>query len=139
MSELIGSYSIKGRAFLREDKTGRFAAAAAAGGRAAVGELVETLVSLIRASISAQTKVRTGELLGSVHGAVLSEQEGQVVSDSDHVAPLDRGARRHFIPNAFGMAGGVWHPGNKPPMRFFEQSAEALAALGPEIIRRHMP
>ena len=58
-SELIGEFGIKGRTFLREDRTGRFAAEAQAGGRAAVAELVETFVALIKASISAHTRTRS--------------------------------------------------------------------------------
>jgi hypothetical protein len=64
--------------------------------------------------------------------------EADVVSDSDHAAPLEKGAVAHWIPNAFGWGVAVWHPGNAA-YRFFEIGAEALAAIGGSIVARNMP
>lgn len=140
MSELIGEYTIRSRSYLRETEgTGRFAAAAAAGGDRALEALGNEFARLVRAAIAASTKRRTGELLGSVRWFQVSAQEVDILSDSDHVAPLDRGAVAHWIPNAFGRGVAVWHPGNHPPKRFFGQAEEVIRRIAPEIIKEHMP
>lgn len=142
MAERVTEARIVGRTFLREDSTGRFAAALDAGATSAVREMAHTLLTLVKGAISAMFRQRTGDLEGKVFAHTVSRQSAEVEAWSGHAAPLDQGARDHWIPNAFGSGVAVLWKGSgrsKSGYHFMRQAEEALTALAPEIIRRNMP
>lgn len=137
MADIIGSFTVEGRAYLR-DEIGRFEAAVDAGSASAAEELGSTFADLVRSAIAAAGLVRTGGLLGSVTHRMLGAALAEAEVGSDHAAPLEFGARPHQIPGAFGIVAGVFHPGNRA-YRFFEQAEGAIHAVGPSIVRSHLP
>jgi hypothetical protein len=139
MADVIGDFRVRGRTYLRDDETGQFLSAAAAGANLAVEEIVGAMADIVRGAIIAMTDVRTGELQNSVDPYVTGQGQAQVIIGAAHGAPLNMGAVAHWIPNAFGSGRAVWHPGNKPPMRFMEQAEHAMLSIAPEIVRRNMP
>lgn len=133
----MGSFQVSQRVYLRDD-LGRFLAAVHEGAAAAAWELADTLAAFVIAAIAGDGLIRSGELVGSVKAVMLGATEGAAVTDSDHAAPLEFGAVPHQIPGAFGIPGGVWHPGNRA-YKFFETAGQAVTAMSGEIVARHMP
>lgn len=138
-----GSFVVRGHTALRDD-SGRFMEAASLGAHRAAGELLQTLVKLVKGRIAATTRRRTGQLRGSVGYHMLSTTAGVAESDSDHAAPLEEGSVPHHIPHAFGRLEGVfWYGkpdrGGPPGFGFFRDSEKALRGMADEIVRRNMP
>jgi hypothetical protein len=141
VAELIGDFHVRGRTYLRDDETGRFISQLRAGGVKATADLADNLAAAVRSAISAQTRRRSGQLIGSVHPFHVG-QEGRVVVESDHAAPLEFGARDHWIPNAFGWGVAVYWRGSgksKTGYHFVEDAVNILRQVAPAIMRKNMP
>lgn len=138
----LTDFAVVGRTFIRDDETGRFIETINSGAAKATNELAETLVGLVRGSITAMFKQRSGDLYDKVFVHRVGAQSAEVEATSGHAAPLDVGSTDHMIPNAFGSGVAVLWKGkgrSKTGYHFMRRAEEALNALAPEIVRRNLP
>lgn len=144
MTDVLGDFTVHGRAYLRDtDGSGRFRAGVEKGAEAATTEMANALASLVRGAIEGSGIInRTDALIQSVGTRPVGRARTDVEVTSGHAAPLEKGARDHFIPNAFGSGVAVLWKGSgksKTGYHFVATAVRAFHGVAGEIVRKNMP